>query len=212
MEMQRITGRLLPLTLLVLGARLAEAQNGVESAARRATAAKVQPGDRIGLHFLRERELSESLTVSERGEAAFPKIGVLKVSDMTIAELQDTLRARYSEYLRLPEFQITVLRRVIVNGEVRIPNVYFVDGTSTVRDAIARAGGINESGSRSKVAIIRDGQRISVKGWDRETGATMDLRSGDQVVVGRKSWWSMNALTVVSTGVLVASFVISLRP
>lgn len=189
---------------------VAEAQDGVEAAAKRAVAARVRPGDRIALNFFRERELSESLVVSERGDAAFPKIGVLCVTDMTIAELQDTLRTRYSEFLRLPEFEIAVLRRIIVGGEVRMPNVYLIDGTSTVRDAIARAGGITESGSRDKVAIIRDGERIPVKGWERDAGPAVDLRSGDQVVVGRRNWLVMNALSVISTAVLVTSFVLSM--
>lgn len=172
--------------------------------------ARVKPGDRIGLHFLRERELSESLYVNERGEAAFPKIGIMRVSHMTIAELQDTLRARYSEFLRLPEFEIAVLRKVTVNGDVRIPNVYLMDGSSsTVRDVIARAGGITEWGSRSKVFVVRGGERIPMKNWERDIGPAADLQSGDQVIVGRKNWLALNTLSVISTAVLVTSFIIS---
>lgn len=181
----------------------------IAGAAKRAAAARVRPGDRILLHFLRERELSDSLYVNERGESAFPKIGLLRVSDMTIGELQDTLRARYSEFFRLPELQIAVLRRVVVNGEVRMPNVFLVDGSFTVRDVIARAGGVTDAGNKNKVFIIRGGDRIPVKHWDRETAEGADVQSGDQIVVGRRSWLSMNALSLVSTGILVASFVIS---
>jgi protein involved in polysaccharide export with SLBB domain len=172
--------------------------------------ARVRPGDKITLHFLRERELSESLTVNERGEAAFPKLGIISVSRMTIGELQDTLRTRYSEFLRMPELEIAVLRRVTVNGEVRIPNVYLVDGASTVRDVIARAGGITESGSRNKVDIMRSGERIPVREWERSQGLAMDIQSGDQIIVGRKNWLVINALPAASTAVLVTSFVIGL--
>ncbi|TMG78971.1 MAG: hypothetical protein E6H78_20810, partial [Betaproteobacteria bacterium] len=89
--------------MLVTFAVALGAQESVESAARRGMQGRVRPGDRIALHFLRERELSESLTVNERGEAAFPKLGVIRVDSMTIAQLQDTLRARYAEYMRMPE-------------------------------------------------------------------------------------------------------------
>ena len=190
----------------------AEAQEdgGVSAVATRAATARVRPGDRIILRFLRDRELSDSLVVNERGESSFPKIGMLRVSDMTISELQDTLYARYSEFLRLPELQIAVLRRIVVIGEVRAPNVLMVDGTFTVRDVIARAGGITDSGDRRKVWIIRNGERIAAKDWDRAASTTLDLHSGDQILVGRKNWLVMNALGVVSTGVLVASFVIGL--
>lgn len=197
------------LVLLLSLSTAAAAQNGVGNAAARAAATRARPGDQIVLTVLRDKELSATVNVNERGEAAFPKIGVVKVTTLTIGQLQDTLRARYAEFLRVPEIEVSVLRRVVVTGEVRIPNVYMVDGASTVRDVIARAGGVIETGNRNKVSIIRDGERIPVKGWDRGDGAANDLQSGDQVVVGRKSWLIMNALPVVSTAVLVTSFVIS---
>jgi polysaccharide biosynthesis/export protein VpsN len=195
--------------LLFLSAAANAGAQDSASAARRAAAAPVRSGDRVAVRFLRERELSAEVTVDERGEATFPKLGSLHVTRYTIAELQDTLRARYAQYLRLPELEVAVLRRIIVNGEVRVPNVYLVDGSATVRDAIALAGGITETGSRSKVFVMRDGIRIRVKDWDRDQGPTTDLRSGDQVMVGRKSWLVLNALSVISTAVLVSSFVIS---
>ena len=197
------------LTLALVAASELLAQDGTTDASTRAAAARVRPGDRVALHFLRDRELSGEVSVNERGEAPFPKIGLMRVTDMTIAQLQDSLRVRYAEYLRAPEIEIAVLRRIVVNGEVKLPNVYMVDGTSTVRDVIARAGGVTESGDRDKVSIMRNGERIRVKGWDRDAGPGTDLQSGDQVVVERKSWLEMNLLSVVSTGILVASFVIS---
>jgi protein involved in polysaccharide export with SLBB domain len=188
----------------------AQAQDGVDAAAKRTAETRVRPGDRITLHFMRDRELSDSLVVTERGDAAFPKIGVLQVSQMTIAQLQDTLRTLYGAFLRVPEFQIAVLRRVVVNGEVRVPSVYLIDGTSTVRDVIARAGGVTEAGNRKNVAIVREGHRIPVKDWDQAIGSAGDLQSGDQIVVGRKNWLVMNALPAISTAILATSFIISM--
>jgi protein involved in polysaccharide export with SLBB domain len=212
------TNRISPLRALVALALLLlpvsktlRAQDGIEGAARRAATGKVRPGDRIDLHFMRERELSGSINVNERGDAVFPKLGTLNVSQVTIAELQDSLRVRYSEYLRTPELEVTVLRRVVVNGEVKMPNVYLVDIASTVRDAIAKAGGVLETGNKNNVAIIRGSQRIRVKGWDRSDGPATDLQSGDQIVVGRKNWLVLNALPVISTGVIVIGLIRSLK-
>jgi protein involved in polysaccharide export with SLBB domain len=190
---------------------LAAGQNGsdIGGAAQRAAATRPGSGDQIALNFLRDRELSATVQVNDRGEAVFPKIGIMRVTDMTIGELRDTLRVRYAEFLRLPEFEVAVLRRVVVNGEVRVPNVYMVDVASTVRDVIARAGGVTESGNRNNVVIIRGGERIKAKGWDGANAPITDVQSGDQIIVGRKNWLIMNALPVISTGVLVASFVIS---
>lgn len=178
-------------------------------AATRSVATRLRPGDQIALNFLRDRELSGTVTVNERGEAPFPKLGLLPVAHLTIAQLQDTLRHRYAEFLRAPEFEIAVLRRVAVNGEVKAPNVYLVDPTTTLRDVIARAGGLTEFGSRGKVSVIRGPHRIAVPEWDREAGSTFPLESGDQVLVGRKNWFVINALSTISTAVLVASFIIT---
>lgn len=187
----------------------ASAQGSLE-AAERVAQNQVRTGDVIILRFLRERMLSDSVVVSVRGEAVFPKLGVMQVSRFTISELQDTLLARYAEYLRQPELQVMVLRRVVVNGEVRMPGVYHIDATSTVRDVIARAGGPTEAANRKNVRIVREGQQISARGWDQDVTNAMDLRSGDQLIVGRKNWLVMNAFPAISTAISVTSFVIFL--
>lgn len=179
------------------------AQSPVDGAAKRAATALVRPGDQISVRFLREPQLSAAVGVNEQGEAPFPKLGMVQVAQMTISQVEDTLRARYAEYLRAPELDIAILRRITVNGEVRVPNVYLVDINSTVRDAIAKAGGLTENGSSSRVAIVRDGRKISAKGWEREMGPSMDLLSGDQVLVGRKPWVVINFFAVVSTAVVL---------
>lgn len=186
------------------------AQNGSD-VARRAALATLHPGDRIDVGFRRDRELSTTAIVNERGEAVFPKLGAVAVSGIPIGNLQDTLRVRYAEYLREPEFDVQVFRRVVVLGEVRQPNVYHVDINSGVRDAVARAGGLLETASRSKVVIVRDGVRRTVDNWERSEGPEADLESGDQIFVGRKSWFALNALPLVSTSVIVVGLIQSLR-
>lgn len=181
---------------------------GTSEAATRSASAFVRAGDHVVLQFLREPQLNAEIVVNERGEAAFPKLGMVPVTHLSIAALRDTLRVRYSEYLRSPEIQVAILRRIVVNGEVRLPNVYMIDLSSTVRDAIARAGGLTEMGNRKNVFIVRNGERIKVRNWEVEASVAGDLQSGDQLVVGRKNWLSVNFLPVVSTAVLVTSFVI----
>lgn len=203
--------RALPVVLLLASGSTLAAQSGIEGVAQRAANAPVRPGDRIDLQFRRDRELNSSINVNERGEAVFPKLGVVDLEGVTIAGLQDTLRRRYSEYLRAPELEITVLRRVVVNGEVKLPNVYMLDVTSGVRDAIARAGGLLETSNKNKVYIVRDNKKVRARNWETSQGPEMDLQSGDQVVVARKSWLTLNALPVISTSVIVIGLIRSLR-
>jgi protein involved in polysaccharide export with SLBB domain len=202
------------LVWLVLSAAAAvplSAQDGPDEPARRAAVALLRPGDRIDLQFRRDRDLNSSITVNERGAAVFPKLGTLDVGRMTISGLQDTLRIRYSEFLRDPELEVNVLRRIVVLGEVRAPNVLMVDVSTTVRDAIARAGGLLETANRKKVSVVRGDRTLPIKDWDRQQGPGTDLQSGDQIIVGRKSWLVLNALPVISTSVIVIGLIRSMR-
>jgi protein involved in polysaccharide export with SLBB domain len=205
------------LLLLLVLPLVAGAQQGAQQMARvsaqpddtipdfvlRAVTAHPRPGDRVWFHVWREPKLSDTVMVDERGDVMLPKVGIVNASALTIGALRDTVRARIAEFLRDSPIELVVLRRVAVNGEVARPNVYYVDVTTTVRDVIARAGGLNEAGNTNNVVVIRDGQRIPVHDWQRDRSTNSDLRSGDQVVVGRKSWLSMNMLPALSvtTGV-----------
>lgn len=197
----------------VLPSRVLRSQSspGPNSQTLRAAAARVSPGDRIMMRIPREPELSDSVFVTENGDAAFPKLGLIKATSYSIAELRDTLVARYSEFLRAPSIQVVVLRRVVVNGEVRGPGVYMVDVNMTLRDLLARAGGVTETGKRSRVSIVRGTKTIAIPNWETDQSTGADLMSGDLVFVGRKSWLAINALPAISTAVVLGSFVLSLR-
>jgi polysaccharide export outer membrane protein len=180
------------------------------AAALRAGEARVQPGDRVVVKVYREAGLSDEVMVNPRGDIVLAKIGTVRAASFAIAALEDTLRVRYGAFLRDPEISITVLRRVVVIGEVRRPDIYFVDLSSTLRDVIARAGGITEIGHPGKVAIIREGVSIPAPHWQEDITRAADLQSGDQVYVGMRSWFERNAFAIASTGVLVSSFILSL--
>jgi polysaccharide export outer membrane protein len=182
----------------------------VESAATRAAAARPQPGDRVFVHIVGEPKLSDTVTVNERGEVALAKLGIVNIAQFSIGELQDTVRARYARLLRDPAVEVVLLRRIAVNGAVKNPDVYLVDVSLTLRDVIARAGGISDQGDRGKVYIVRNGERIHVPKWESDASRASDLLSGDQIVAGRQAWWKSNIFSLTSTAVLIASLGISI--
>ena len=98
-----------------------------------------------------------------------------------------------------------------VNGAVMRPDVYYMDVSARLRDAVARAGGISEVGKRKKVFVIRDGVQHNVSNWETDTSDASMLLSGDQVLIGRRNWLDLNIIPVVSLGLATASFVLSLR-
>ena len=199
------------LLFLAFASQLRAQASDPNAAAERAARASVQAGDRIFVKVYRELELSDTVTVNADGTIVLARIGALRATDLTISALTDTVRALYGKFLRNPAVELVVLRKVAVNGEVMKPNVYYVDVATALRDVIARAGGIAPEGSADRVDIIRRGQRIPMPNWQEDFTLASDLQSGDQVVVGRRSWLSRNAYSAISSAALVISLYVTLR-
>ena len=197
------------ISLLVAGLAVpvaSAAQQAASSSVIRAAQARVEPGDRIVMTVHREPQLSTTVMVDARGDIAVPKVGLVPVANYNILAVQDTLRARFGAFLREPAVEVVVLRRVVVNGEVLKPGVYYVDiGTATLSDAVALAGGITPTGHTERVSIIRGGTRIHVPDWEDSSTLVADLRSGDQVVVGRRSWYALNSAAILGGLSIVAT-------
>lgn len=186
---------------------VASGADATAEATEESTDGGVLPGDRIRLGIWNEPLMSDTFHVDERGDVVLPKLGAVSVRGMSPQGVRDRVREDYGEYLRNPAVEVTVLRRIGVHGEVKEPTVYWLDVTMTVQDAIALAGGITPEGHEDDVTLVRDGRSIAL---DAEAGDPLvdaGLRSGDQIVVGRKSWFRLNAPVVLSTGVSLASLV-----
>lgn len=188
----------------------AQTQAAGTLAAERAEGARVQAGDRIVVKVYREPTLSDTVMVNPRGEIVLAKLGSVGAARMTIRELDDTLRARYAKFLRDPAIDVNVLRKVVVNGEVTKSGVYYVDLTSTLRDVIAIAGGITNDGDAGRVSIVRGSQRVAVPNWEDDVSLASDLSSGDQIVVGKRSWISRNAIAAAGSAAMLASVLITI--
>jgi polysaccharide export outer membrane protein len=192
--------------------RVVSAQNGApDDIALRAASAHPVPGDRLVFRLLGEPLFTDTTTVNERGQVAIYKLGLVPVSGIPISRLQETLTEGLAKYIPEPALDVTLLRRVVVNGAVTRPDVYYVDLSTRVRDVIARAGGVTEVGDDHNVSIIRGGQTIPVPDWQRDLTIASDLQSGDQIIVGRRGWIAINAFQISSVIIVVASLLISLH-
>ncbi len=196
--------------MLLCSAAAVQAQAAGTLAAERAEGARVQAGDRIVVKVYREPTLSDTVMVNPRGEIVLAKLGSVGAARMTIRELDDTLRARYAKFLRDPAIDVNVLRKVVVNGEVAKSGVYYVDLASTLRDVIAIAGGITNDGDAGRVSIVRGSQRVAVPNWEDDVSLASDLSSGDQIVVGKRSWISRNAIAAAGSAAMLASVLITI--
>jgi polysaccharide export outer membrane protein len=169
----------------------------------------VGAGDKVVLRVWREPTWSDAFPVDATGMATLPRIGPMRVAGLAPAALRDSVRTRLAVFLRDPVVDVIVLRRVAVLGAVRKPDVLFVEPVSTVRDLIAQAGGIDEEGDPNRVEIVRDGERVRLGKWNDIANLVAPVRSGDQIVVGRKGWLARNALTAVSSVAVAVSVLVS---
>jgi polysaccharide export outer membrane protein len=206
------------LTLLLFFALAPATPTAAQSAGAAATApgsdsglvARIRPGDQVTVRIFREPDMSGTFMVSDAGELVLPRLGRLTVTEHTPHALQDSLLHAYGAYLRNPAIEVTVLRRIGVQGEVRRPDTYMVDLTVTLRDLIARAGGVTHEGDPEKITIVRGAERIELAEGESGRFSMAELYSGDQVVVGRRSWIALNPSVAAGTAISVVSFLIGL--
>jgi polysaccharide biosynthesis/export protein len=197
------------LLLLVLGLLLpssAHAQSGAASAEE----VTLRPGDVVRVVVWREQDLSGDFPVDEQGVVVFPMLGEVRVAGVPLAGLRDALLVEYRRQLRNPSIQITPLRRVMVLGEVYQPGLKEVDPTLSVAGAVALAGGPTPAGNINNITIIRGGHLFRSRVTATEALDAIDVRSGDQIFVGSRGWVERNSTFLVSTGLSLGLFVVSL--
>lgn len=159
----------------------------------------LRPGDVVRLRIWREPDLSGDFPVDESGQVVLPRLGPVSVMAISRDSLRRSLLASYTTYLKNPSIEVILLRRVNVLGAVKNPGLYPVDPTMTVADALALAGGASADGRRDRVELLRGGDKVVVK---LDPGARLGdtpIRSGDQLYVPERSWFSRNQGIVIGT-------------
>jgi polysaccharide export outer membrane protein len=119
----------------------------------------------------------------------------VQAAGLTPEELQSSLKKRLAEYVESPELSVIVKevnsRTFSVMGKVNAAGEFKLNGTTTIVEALARAGGLAEFASPSRVFVLRRNgpavQRIAynyrkyVLNGHRQ--APLYLQPGDVVVV-----------------------------
>ncbi len=176
----------------------------------RADANPVRPGDVLRLRVWREPDMSGDFPVDQWGAAVLPELGRTVVGGRAADEVERDVGARLITYLSHRTVAVTVLRRVQIAGAVRTPGLYPLDPTVTVGEAITLAGGATPEGRVDRIELVRDGVRQSVRLEPGMRVAESPVRSGDQLLVPQRGWWSRN--TVLTAALLsIAGSVLVVR-
>jgi protein involved in polysaccharide export with SLBB domain len=160
--------------------------------------APLRPGDRLLVKIWLDTTFADTVRIDETGAAMLPRLGPLHVTDLASRNVADSVRRAYTSVTRTPAIEVTALRRVVVLGEVKRPATYFVETQTTLRDAVALAGGVTEIGALAHLVVFRDSTRTLVADWQQRDDPAMIIRSGDVVWIDREPWLKRNFFSVIS--------------
>lgn len=116
-------------------------------------------------------ELKRAITTAPRGQSRLvpikpdgtidlPYVGKCHIAGLTVEEAKHLLDQRYAA-AELQEVEVTVQtlqfaqKRVFVHGEVRTNGIMAMDAPTTLMQALAAMGGINDRAERSKILLVR---------------------------------------------------------
>jgi len=153
------------------------------------------PGDEVEVATPTAPELTRSLRVGPDGRIALPLVGQLMVADRTIAEVEAAASAAYASQLIRPVVEITLKQagplKVWVDGEVRNPGVFDMNGDIDAWQAIIQAGGFLPTAKRQEIALVRRGpggsRMLRVIDLRQPRGQVVALRRGDILFAPRST-------------------------
>lgn len=155
---------------------------------------RIGPLDLLDITVFKVGDLTKVVQVGENGRIDFPLVGEVQAAGRTPNELgRDLARKLGENYLRNPQVSVLVKeynsQKVTVDGVVRQPGVFPLQGGMNLVQAIAMARGIDTSLSDGTIIIFRtvDGRQAAARFNMRDVReGTVDnpqLVAGDVVMV-----------------------------
>lgn len=159
---------------------------------------RIGPLDQLEMTVFRVPELTGPLPVDANGEVAVPLIGSVAASGKTTQELEtDIAAALGAQYLQSPQVSIAVKeslrQRITVEGAVKAPGIFPIQGRTTLLQAVALSEGLSETSNPTEVTVFRtvNTQRMAARFdlKDIRAGRSPDpeVHGGDIVVVGESA-------------------------
>lgn len=152
----------------------------------------ISQGDIINLSIYGIENVDVQLEVNKDGTINIPKVGAVKVAGMDYLSaksmLENKLKTQYTNATVVFSLGDLKSSTVTISGEVKKPGSYTLNALAKVKDALAAAGGISDTGSMRNIQVLRNGRVVArfdlykiIRGG-REKGDIV-LRAGDIVNV-----------------------------
>lgn len=155
---------------------------------------RISPLDKLHVTVFQVPDLTREVDVDLGGNISMPLIGDVRAVDLTTSQLQDRLEQQLGErYLRNPDVTIAVKassrRHITIDGAVRSPGQFQINGPTTLLQAVALASGTSETANPRRVVVFRqiEGQRMAaafdLASIRRGTAEDPVIYTGDIIVV-----------------------------
>ncbi|HVN79516.1 MAG TPA: polysaccharide biosynthesis/export family protein [Terriglobia bacterium] len=161
---------------------------------------QVQPGDVLDISFTFTPEYNRTVTVQPDGYINLRDLPDMLVVGKTTPELREMIRQAYARVLHDPVITLELKEfekpYFIAGGQVGKPGKYDLLGDTTVVQAIAIAGGFNETSKHSQVLLFRrldndwvEAKKVDVKEMLHTANLREDLhlRPGDMIFVPKNT-------------------------
>ena len=163
-----------------------------------ATDYRVGAQDLLSISVFGVQDLTKEVRVNSNGQISLPLIGGVMAGGRTIPELEAELARKYAEgYLQKPQVSVFVKeftsQRVTLEGAIAKPGIYPITGKTTLLQAIALAGGVDDkTADLGGIVLMRqvDGKRMAAAYDLRQVrkGVVDDpLIYGDDIIVIEQS-------------------------
>ncbi|MAX52577.1 MAG: sugar transporter [Methylophaga sp.] len=152
-------------------------------------------GDILDISVWNEEALQKQAVVLPDGIITFPLAGEIVAKDKTVADVEEELTKKLSEYLADPVVTLSVTsvegNRVHILGKVLNPGSFVMNQPLDAMQALSLAGGLSPYAEENNIIVLRrDGttqQVLPVKYAEIKKGKALNtnitLESGDVIIV-----------------------------
>jgi len=154
---------------------------------------RISQQDVLQISVFQVTDLNSAVQVTQDGNITLPLIGKIQVGGRTTSEAEQIIAGKLRQkYLQSPQVSVSVKiygKRITVSGAVGGSRVLPDDGDTTLSQAIASAGGVQEIGNAQRIHVARSkDQHVQDDIYnldDIQAGKVPDplLKGGDIVVV-----------------------------
>lgn len=180
---------------------------------------RITADDVLRVQIYHEPGLSlEDAEVTAAGMVRMPLIGDVPVAGLSASEASDVIAGRLGErYLVSPQVTVfvkkAVSRRITVDGEVREPGLYPIEGRIGLLQALALAKGPRRLASLKQIIVVRqtEGQRkaasFDLNAIRRGEASDPEILPGDTIIVGLSRAKAILGGTLLALPALGAAFI-----